>query len=169
MPIPPCSCAGAATDPKVRGSFLDDVELFHGSTVPDIVVPATAVKDQFSFWEKELLKSSPRAHAIIHDKIVVLDPFSDNCVVITGSHNLGYRASYNNDENLLLIRGNRALAEAYAVHVMDVYDHYRWRFNLAQKGTAKAWWGLAATDQWQDKYFAGDSPSTPELQFWLQK
>jgi phosphatidylserine/phosphatidylglycerophosphate/cardiolipin synthase-like enzyme len=160
---------GAATDPKAQGKFLDNVQLFHGSAKPDTVVAATAVKDQFSFWEKELLKSSPQAHAIIHDKIVVLDPFSENCVVITGSHNLGYRASYNNDENLLIIRGNRALAEAYAVHVMDVYDHYRWRFNLAQKGTKNAWWGLAKTDQWQDKYFASGSPSKPELQFWLQK
>jgi hypothetical protein len=34
-------------------------------------------------------------HAVIHDKIVMIDPFSDNCVVVTGSHNAGYEASYN--------------------------------------------------------------------------
>jgi phosphatidylserine/phosphatidylglycerophosphate/cardiolipin synthase-like enzyme len=50
--------------------------------------------------------------AIIHDKIVVIDPSSDDCVVVTGSHNLGFKASYANDENLLVIRGNRALAVA---------------------------------------------------------
>jgi phosphatidylserine/phosphatidylglycerophosphate/cardiolipin synthase-like enzyme len=43
--------------------------------------------------------------AIIHDKIVVIDPFAENCVVITGSHNLGYKASYANDENMLIIKG----------------------------------------------------------------
>src|SRR5262249_34524509 len=117
----------------------------------------------------EQLKSSPTAHAIIHDKIVVVDPFSDNCVVLTGSHNLGYRASYNNDENLLIVRGNRPLAEAYAVHVMDVYDHYRWRNYLANCGQKKAWWGLVKDDSWQDKYFKPGSPSAPELQFWLKK
>jgi phosphatidylserine/phosphatidylglycerophosphate/cardiolipin synthase-like enzyme len=35
---------------------------------------------------------------------VVVDPFSDNCVVVTGSHNLGFTASYNNDENMAIIR-----------------------------------------------------------------
>ena len=50
-----------------------------------------------------------------------------NCTVIFGSHNLGYKASYANDENLVIVRGNRALAEAYAVHVIDVWEHYRFR------------------------------------------
>ena len=98
---------------------------------------------------------------------MVVDPFSPDCVVITGSHNLGYRASYNNDENLLIIRGNRELAAAYAAHVMDVYDHYRWRFMLQQKG-ASAWRGLVPNDSWQDKYFTAGSQSTRELEFWMQ-
>ncbi len=43
-------------------------------------------------WQKELLKAG---FAITHDKIVVIDPFADDCVVVTGSHNLGYgRTSY---------------------------------------------------------------------------
>src|SRR5205085_2042513 len=98
------------------------------------VVAATAINDQFAFWQQELLKSSPSAHAIIHDKIIVIDPMSDDCVVVTGSHNLGYRASYNNDENLLIVRGHRDLAQAYATHVMDIYDHYRFRYLLQTSG-----------------------------------
>lgn len=158
---------GAATDPKAVSDF--DTHLFHKSGSPEDadVVAAAAINDQFGFWERELLKSTPGAHAIIHDKIVVIDPFSENCVVITGSHNLGYRASYNNDENLLIIRGNRPLAEAYAAHVMDVYDHYRWRFTLQQKGNS-AWSGLATDDSWQDKYFMADTVSERELAFWMQ-
>ena len=61
----------------------------------------------------------------------VYDVFVDG-VVITGSHNLGFRASYNNDENMLIVRGDRAVAEAYAAHVLDVYEHYRWRWRLQQ-------------------------------------
>jgi len=57
----------------------------------------------------------------------VIDPRLDDCHVILGSHNLGFKASYSNDENMLIISGNRALAEAYAVHILDVYDHYRFR------------------------------------------
>jgi len=157
---------GAATDPQAVQDF--STALFHKTGTPENmdVVAAAAIDDQFGFWEKELLKSGPSAHAIIHDKIVVIDPFSDDCVVITGSHNLGYRASYNNDENLLIIRGNRKLAEAYAAHVMDVYDHYRWRFMLQQKHAA-AWNGLVTDDRWQNKYFFAGSASSRELAFWM--
>jgi len=35
---------------------------------------------------------------------VVIGPLPPDCVVLTGSHDLGYRASYTNDENLLFIR-----------------------------------------------------------------
>ncbi|HEX9046477.1 MAG TPA: phospholipase D-like domain-containing protein [Verrucomicrobiae bacterium] len=158
---------GAATDPGAVNDF--NTHLFHrtGAQTDTDVVAATAINDQFGYWEKELLKASPGAHAIIHDKIIVIDPFSPNCVVITGSHNLGYRASYNNDENLLIIRGNNALAAAYAVHVMDVYDHYRWRFMVQQKGDA-AWTGLVTDDAWQDKYFKEGTGSYRELDFWMQ-
>lgn len=132
---------GALTDDKAVDAY--HVDLYHRSgKKPDAtVVAATAINDQFAFWQKELLKSSPQAHAIIHDKIVVIDPLSPDCVVITGSHNLGCRASYNNDENML-IRGNRALAESYTAHVMDVYDHYRFRYKL-QTQKSKAWQGLS--------------------------
>lgn len=160
---------GAATDPKVANDFT--VNLYHRSADdPDPVVAASAVKDQFGSWQRELLKASPGAHAIIHDKVVVIDPLSDNCAVITGSHNLGYRASYNNDENLLIIRGNRRLAEAYAVHVMDIYDHYRWRYRLEKaRGGAKAFYGLDTEDKWQDKYFKSGSLESIDLGFWTKK
>ena len=156
---------GALTDRKTAEAY--NVQLFHRTGIrPDAtVVPATAVNDEFSFWRKELLKTSPTAHAIIHDKIVVVDPFSPGCVVITGSHNLGYKASYSNDENLLILRGNRAIAESYTTHVMDVYDHYRWRYTL-QTQKSRAWSGLEKTDAWQDKYFAANSKALNELDFW---
>jgi phosphatidylserine/phosphatidylglycerophosphate/cardiolipin synthase-like enzyme len=151
----------------VRGAATDAgaVDLYHrGSTQPNTVVAATAITDQFSFWGQELLKSSPGAHAIIHDKIVVIDPLSPNCVVVTGSHNLGYRASYNNDENLLIFKGHTALAAAYAVHVMDIYDHYRWRY-LVQLYGPNAWSGLSPQDTWQDKYFS--QAMQQEMKFWF--
>ena len=40
-------------------------------------------------------------------------PFGTSPVVLTGSHNLGPKASATNDENLLLIRNAPSLADAY--------------------------------------------------------
>lgn len=156
---------GAVTDSKAAETYETDLYHRSGDHVDATVEAATAIHDEFAYWQAELLKTSPFAHAIIHDKIVVIDPFSDDCVVITGSHNLGYRASYNNDENLLLIRGNRRLAAAYAAHVLDIYDHYRWR-NIVLRHPSHAWSGLSTDPRWQDFYFKKNSPAKSEFAFW---
>lgn len=128
-------------------------------------IPAGSVTkdDAFGAWEAELYTAG---HAIIHDKIVVIDPFSDSCIVATGSHNLGWRASHNNDENFVIVHGHRPLAEAYACHVLDVYDHYAWRWWLKQKPEV---FGkpLDSHDDWQDRYIQDDAVKSAEMRFWL--
>lgn len=154
---------GAATSKSPKQQF--DTVLFHRDAPnPDIVTTAKEVQDDFGYWTRELLKAGV---AVIHSKIVVIDPLSENPVVIMGSHNLGYRASYNNDENLLIVRGHQALAQAYAVNVMDVYDHYRWRFRLQRDGE-RAYQGLSLdAAAWQARYFSGQGQPTQEVAFWM--
>jgi phosphatidylserine/phosphatidylglycerophosphate/cardiolipin synthase-like enzyme len=100
---------------------------------------------------------------------VVIDPFSDKCVVITGSHNLGHKASFDNDENLAIIQGNKKLAVAYATHVLDVYDHFSWRYQVKLKGQDGADASLKSTpDEWLDQYFdANGDIKTAQLKFWM--
>ncbi|MDR6496311.1 phosphatidylserine/phosphatidylglycerophosphate/cardiolipin synthase-like enzyme [Paraburkholderia terricola] len=97
--------------------FIDDSGHLH-------IVRAAEIKGPVGDFETEILKVG---NAAVHDKIVVIDPLSPDCLVVTGSHNQGFKASYENDENLVIIHGNQSLAQAYAVHVLDVYDHYRFR------------------------------------------
>jgi hypothetical protein len=153
---------GQARNPKIP-----QIAIFSPNGAPNVLmIRAAAIDDLIGDFQKELLTAG---HAIIHDEIVVIDPLSEaDCTVITGSHNLGFKASYANDENLLIIRGNRPLALAYAVHVLDVYDHFNFRAVLAQqlrdallagKTPAKARTGkgfLATHDKWQDPYVSGD-------------
>ena len=128
-------------------------------------IPAGSINkdDKFGAWEEEIYKVG---FAIIHNKVVVIDPFSDDCVVITGSHNLGYRASHNNDENMVIVHGNRPLAEAYACHVLDLYDHYAYRYWL-QKFPGMFGKPLDETDTWQERYIKGGEAKCAELMFWL--
>jgi phosphatidylserine/phosphatidylglycerophosphate/cardiolipin synthase-like enzyme len=65
--------------------------------------------------------------AIVHSKVLVVDPFSPKATVVTGSHNFSESASADNDENFLVVRGDRALAEAYVVNVFSAWRHYRAR------------------------------------------
>lgn len=131
----------------------------------DIILPA-AINQGFAYWRKELLKL-PTAHAIVHSKVIVLDPFSANPVVMTGSHNLGPKASSSNDENLLIIENNPRLAGEYAVNIMSVYSHYRFAFYRSKKATVQNWNGLEDDDKWQDGYLKGEK--LDELNFWLGK
>ena len=160
----------------------------------DVIAPA-AILDGFAAWEKEFYKFG---NAIVHDKIVVIDPFSpEKCVVATGSHNLGYRASHNNDENMLILKGDRRIAQAYATHAFDIYNHYRWRYYQMQKaqrlaraaweadGAVKerkknfppakffhqvvSWKHNEPNDSWQDRYFDPSTMASLERLFWVSE
>jgi len=157
--MPTVTVVGEPGKPKKKGAKPPGLK-------PDSrAVPAGAITphDAFGAWEAELAKFG---FAIIHNKIVVIDPFSDNCSVVTGSHNLGFRASHNNDENMVIIRGHPGLAQVYACHVLDLYDHYAWRFLLKAHPDI---FGrpLQPDDTWQDRYIHGTDEIAPELRFWL--
>jgi len=94
------------------------VSLFTSGSEPPVLLSHAVlvphnIKEQFHEWEQELLGASM---VNIHSKVIVLDPFGDNPVVMTGSHNLGFKASNANDDNLVIIEGNAPLAAAYAAN-----------------------------------------------------
>ncbi len=68
--------------------------------------------------------------AIIHSKVLVVDPFSTDPTVVTGSHNFSISASENNDENFIVVHGDPVLAEAYAVNVDSAWRHYAARIAM---------------------------------------
>ena len=136
-------------DPRVLGA-----EAFDGKTIPPQ-------------WKKEILAAG---FAIIHDKVMVIDPFSDNCVVITGSHNLGHKASFDNDENLVIVQGNKKLAMAYATHVLDVYDHFSARVFFKQDKDPNKNFDLKENpEKWLGRYYdEKGNLKGAQSKFWLQ-
>ena len=125
--------------------------MFEEENIHLVLASALSNKDLIGAFEKQ--ETSTVGRAIILDKIVVIAPLSDtDCTVIFGSHNLGYKASYANDENLVIVRGNRALAEAYAMHVIDVWEHYRFRaVQIERREQGKETWDgfLQRDGEWQ--------------------
>lgn len=160
---------GAVTDPTPLGQFATFLTKRDALEPPDVLVTGVAgVPDDYSYWETELFKLG---HAVIHDKILVIDPFTPDSVVVTGSHNLGFKASYQNDENLVIVKGHARLAAAYAAHVLDVTNHFAWRSKLAylhkQGKLERAWGDLAETDRWQNKYFDNAEPASRDAFFFV--
>jgi hypothetical protein len=129
---------------------------------PPVIVVAEGIEQDFADYVQEALLL-PDAHAIIHSKVLVIDPLSDYCVVIMGSHNMGYKASTVNDENVIIVRGNRALAAAYMIHILDLYNHYLFRQRV-NHGDPSVHVKLAVTDEWQDPLFTGFA--LKEIRYW---
>ncbi len=104
-----------------------------------------------------------RGNILIHTKLVVTDFTSDSPTVVSGSHNLSPSASKNNDENLLMVRGDTDVADCYGVELMRLYDHYRFRF--AVRGGAGPP-SLTPDDSWTERYFReGSLNSLDRLRF----
>jgi hypothetical protein len=68
-----------------------------------------------------------------------------------------------------MIQGNKKLAMAYATHVLDVYDHFSWRWSV-RNGEKTADATLKSTpDEWLTWYFdASGNIKTAQLKFWMQ-
>lgn len=146
---------GGAKTPTIK--FLTNNKPEDGDL--DAVLPA-AINEDFQFWQDEVAKQN----VTIHSKCIVIDPFSNNPVLITGSHNMGDKASKSNDDNLNIILGNKPLAQAYAINMMGVYHHYRWRFYRSKKTSAPKWDGNSKSDEWQQWYATGEKAT--EIKFW---
>lgn len=130
-----------------------------------VVLPA-AIDEPTKFFTNEL-KKLDRAFAMVHSKVIIVDPIGPKPVVLTGSHNLGPKASGTNDENLLMIRDAPEVAGAYATNIMAVYNQYRWRYRRKFQAPSRRWKGLVDTDTWQQSYLKPNSAALREIDFWV--
>lgn len=121
-------------------------------------------------WAAEVMRGQflhQIGFAIVHSKVIIIDPNGKNPVVITGSHNFSASASQKNDENMAIIKGDHALAKAYAVQVQSVFDHYNFRAvaKTMQEEGKDVVDVMKDPKSWQQNWFQGDKAL--ELNFWL--
>jgi phosphatidylserine/phosphatidylglycerophosphate/cardiolipin synthase-like enzyme len=64
----------------------------------------------------------------IHNKFMLVDPLSEDPLVITGSANFSKPSQRTNDENMLVIRGNKRVADIYFGEFIRVFDHHYARY-----------------------------------------
>jgi phosphatidylserine/phosphatidylglycerophosphate/cardiolipin synthase-like enzyme len=95
----------------------------------------------------------------IHSKIILADPFGPDPILITGSANFSTNSTVNNDSNVLVFRGDTAVADVYVADFMRMFEHYWFRSRKDQKLEANQVFALKDTDAWSEKYF---TPGTRE-------
>jgi len=85
------------------------------------------VTNRFDRWVRETLTGLNTHVGYIHTKFMLIDPLSDDPIVITGSANFSDASTTGNDENMLIIRRNLRVADIYLGEYMRLWNHYAFR------------------------------------------
>ena len=101
------------------------------------------------------------AHAF-RERFIVVDPFGEEPVVITGSHTLT-RTGAKQHEDLVMIHGDREIAKQYASRFAQIYARIQFRGQLPSSRPQIV--GLERSSEWQNRYL-NDERQRLEMEFW---
>ena len=87
---------------------------------------------------------------------------TDSPVTYTGSANMSGNSVFNNDENLLEVKGSPRLAQIYLAETLRLYEHYRARarfikFKQSSQPAPQAGFALEPDRRWADKHYTQGS------------
>jgi phosphatidylserine/phosphatidylglycerophosphate/cardiolipin synthase-like enzyme len=138
---------------------------------------ATTLKSALHDFQGRLLEHEESFHhsgVHIHSKIIAIDPFGPDPILVTGSANFSNNSTRVNDENSIIIRGDTAIMDIYITEFMRMFEHYWFRAHLQgktpggkKKKTVEArMLGLKKDSSWTDPYYkAGTRERTDRLAF----
>lgn len=89
--------------------------------------------NSFDDWLEERKNPFSENVEYIHTKFMLVDPLGDDPWVITGSANFSTASTNQNDENMLVIRGNGRVVDIYLGEFMRIYNHLSFRSWAAGK------------------------------------
>ena len=100
----------------------------------------------------------------LHTKYMIVDPLTDDPLVVTGSANFSDASTRSNDENMLVIRGNTRVADIFLGEFMRTFNHFRLRNlvnELSDEEVARSFF-LAPDDSWTRPYYQDGTPEMAE-------
>jgi phosphatidylserine/phosphatidylglycerophosphate/cardiolipin synthase-like enzyme len=104
----------------------------------------------------------------LHTKYMLVDPLSEDPIVITGSANFSEASTTKNDENMMIIRGNTRVADIFLGEFMRLFNHFRSRNvrNKMSKRQAERRHYLTPNASWTKPYYkAGSQEHNERLLF----
>jgi phosphatidylserine/phosphatidylglycerophosphate/cardiolipin synthase-like enzyme len=128
-----------------------------------IAIGSTIGKNELGGWYEEKLSGLNSHVNYIHNKFMVIDPLSDDPIVVGGSANFSNASTTENDENMIVIRGNTRVADIYLGEFMRLYSHHAFRELVNQRGTPEL--RHLRTDDWWKVHFGDTSQSRRRVYF----
>jgi phosphatidylserine/phosphatidylglycerophosphate/cardiolipin synthase-like enzyme len=156
-------------NPKTKDKDQEAIRKIRNRPNVLVAIGNRIVTNSFDRWLKEMAKAVPSAHVYwIHTKYMLVDPLGDEPIVVSGSANFSKASTDTNDENMLVIRGNKRIADIYFGEYMRLYAHYAFRESVKRyldrkkSGAAVDEWKpqfLETEDSWMADYFDPDDSS----------
>ena len=112
--------------------------------------------DKWFLKEEHFRKINEGFVFFVHTKFLLIDPLSDDPLVCSGSANFSTNSLLNNDENMLLIRGDTRVADIYLTEFDRIFRHFYFRDvanEIEAKGKKAKGAFLDETSDWTDSYF----------------
>jgi phosphatidylserine/phosphatidylglycerophosphate/cardiolipin synthase-like enzyme len=121
------------------------------------------LKEPLHQWARETWTKALKLNqhvAFIHSKFLLADPLGADPIVITGSANFSDASTNDNDENMLVIRGDKRVADIYFTEFNRLFNHYY--FRSVREATSGVSAAEAAAQDLQTLFLAEDDS-------WLKK
>jgi len=115
--------------------------------------------NNFDRWLSERLSGLNRHARFIHTKYLLVDPLSNDPVVVTGSANFSQASTTDNDENMLIVRGDQTVADIYLTEYFRLWNHYAFREWAATAPIDARPQFLKPDDSWRSPYY-GNTPQS---------
>jgi phosphatidylserine/phosphatidylglycerophosphate/cardiolipin synthase-like enzyme len=125
-------------------------------------------------WLEEALTDLNKHVRYVHTKYMLIDPLGADPIVISGSANFSEASTTENDENMLVIRGDTRVADIYLGEFMRLFTHFRFRGKTNTRETqpipsrdtpgppAGKKLYLRDSDAWARRFYVKDSPREKE-------
>jgi phosphatidylserine/phosphatidylglycerophosphate/cardiolipin synthase-like enzyme len=112
--------------------------------------------DKWYLKEEHYRRSNEGFVFFLHTKFLLVDPLSDDPLICSGSANFSSNSLLQNDENMLLIRGDTRVADIYLTEFDRIFRHFYFRDvanEIEAKGKQAKDAFLDETSAWTDGYF----------------
>lgn len=120
--------------------------------------------NKFDGWVKEKLTNLNSHVRYVHNKFMLIDPLTNNPIVVAGSANFSDASTRRNDENMVITRGNKRVADIYLGEFMRLFSHHAFRESLNWRKANTPPKPLR-TDAWWKDYFGQTPRSTRRKYF----
>lgn len=150
----------------------EDMEKLRSSKFNRISIGNVLQENKFEHWLAERLTGFNRHVKYIHTKYMLIDPLSEDPLTITGSANFSDASTRDNDENMLVIRGDTRVADIYLTEFMRLFMHFYYRTIVNGIGPAKSdpeAGFLKDSDSWLLPYYQTDSYKCKERLYFAGK